>query len=78
MSEVIQFPNRERYEVAASVSGYTIHKVTGAARLPIATYASLTELASHSERLMLQGTEIIWDEPTRRTLFGPDEPEGAA
>ena len=75
MSNVVNFPDRTRVEVSMAANmetGNTVFifdLVEGGSRNIIATHETASECAKLAGELMADGTDVIWDEPTRRRLF---------
>lgn len=75
MTSVINLPDRRRVEVSMCTekeSGklvFVFELVEGGSRNVIATRDSSPACAELAGELIAEGTDVIWDEPTRRQLF---------
>lgn len=75
MNNVVTFPDRSRVEVCMATdkeSGkpvFIFELVEGGSRNVVASRDSSAGCAELASSLISEGTDVIWDEPTRRRLF---------
>ncbi|NML73574.1 hypothetical protein HHL25_05475 [Rhizobium sp. S-51] len=75
MTNVVNFPDRRRVEVSmctekeAGKPVFLFELVEGGSRNVIATRDSSPACAELAGELIAEGTDVIWDAPTRRQLF---------
>lgn len=75
MSNIVNFPDRRRVEVSmctdteSATQVFIFELVEGGSRNVIATRDSASGCAELASSLIAEGSDVIWDEPTRRRLF---------